>query len=236
MIELPKRLAHRGASALAPENTLSALQLAAKLGASWVEFDVALTADQQVIVMHDESVTRTTDGCGAVHRLTWRQLRHLDAGSWFSPCYKGERIPLLSEWLDCAKMHSLSLNIECKARNSSAAEDLVKGVLECLSVTSFPIDRVLLSSSQIVCLQASYALKSDLTRALVCDAASQRDIATAKGLRCVSLNADYRRITKQKCESIHHEGMACLAWTVNSEPEMQALYRLGVDGVFSDIV
>src|SRR3954463_888507 len=94
------RVAHRGYSAVAPENTLPALTAAARAGATYVEFDVRTTADGVPVVIHDRTVDRTTSGTGLVADLTMDEVRALDAGSWFAPAYAGLRVPLLTEVLD----------------------------------------------------------------------------------------------------------------------------------------
>src|SRR5213594_3703990 len=86
-------IAHRGASAAAPESTLAAFRLAAKLGADGIELDVRGTADGQLVVIHDASVDRTTDGSGKIAALTLEQLHRFDAGRKFGPSFRGERIP-----------------------------------------------------------------------------------------------------------------------------------------------
>lgn len=96
-------IAHRGASAYAPENTLAAFRLAAEMGAHWFELDCTLSKDGEVIVIHDDDLERTTDGEGLVADLTLPELKRTDAGSWFDPRFAGERLPTLGEALDFAR-------------------------------------------------------------------------------------------------------------------------------------
>ena len=109
-------IAHRGASAAAPPNTLAAFEKAAELGADGVEFDVHLSADGVPVVIHDFTVDATTDGSGRVADLSLDALKQLDAGSHFSPAFAGERIPTLEEVLTIAR-HRLLLNVELKSTN-----------------------------------------------------------------------------------------------------------------------
>ena len=90
-------IGHRGAAARAPENTLAGLRRARELGAAWVEFDVMLTADRVPVLIHDETLERTTTGRGEVARHTAAEIRALDAGGWFAPEFAGERVPTLAE-------------------------------------------------------------------------------------------------------------------------------------------
>ncbi|QKV17177.1 glycerophosphodiester phosphodiesterase family protein [Oricola thermophila] len=114
---------HRGANRFAPENTLAAAQLAFQQGAHYVEIDVRESADGELVVIHDPTVDRTTNGTGRVDEMTAAELRSLDAGSWFSPHFSGERIPLLSEAIDVARSHGRKLYVENK---SVDAERLVR--------------------------------------------------------------------------------------------------------------
>lgn len=92
-------IAHRGASGYAPENTFAAFDIAAEMNADFIELDVQLTKDGQIVVIHDDKVDRTTDGSGFVKDFTLKKLQSLDAGSWYGAEFKGERIPLLEEVL-----------------------------------------------------------------------------------------------------------------------------------------
>ncbi len=115
-------IAHRGASAYAPENTLSAFELAVEQAAHWFELDCTLSKDGEVVVIHDNTVDRTTNSKGGVGDLTVEQLARLDAGTWFDPKFAGERIPTLAEALDLAK-DRIGVYIEIK--NSDDDADLI---------------------------------------------------------------------------------------------------------------
>ena len=131
-------IAHRGASAAAPENTLAAFRLAADLGADGVELDVRRTVDGQLVVIHDASVDRTTGGTGRVGALTLDQLRRFDAGRKFGPPFRGERIPLLSQVFEVLGGRLL-VDVEVKAAGVEAA------VLDLIRKTQM-VDSVLISS------------------------------------------------------------------------------------------
>ena len=113
-------IAHRGASAYAPENTLAAFQLAIDQGADWFELDCYLSKDGEVIVIHDPTVDRTTDGTGAIADMTLEELKQLDAGSWFDPKFAGERLPTLDESLELAK-GQVGVLIEIKNSDDDSA-------------------------------------------------------------------------------------------------------------------
>ena len=107
-------IAHRGASAYAPENTLAAFALAADMKADWFELDCTLTKDGEVLVIHDSDIERTTGLVGNVKDLTLAQLKALDAGSWKGPKFAGERLPTLGEALDLAKERKIGVYVEIK--------------------------------------------------------------------------------------------------------------------------
>ncbi|MEJ1158443.1 glycerophosphodiester phosphodiesterase [Prosthecomicrobium sp. N25] len=112
--------AHRGHSIGAPENTLPALVEAAKRGATVAEIDVVLTADDEVVLLHDEILDRTTSGKGRAAALTLAEIRALDAGAWFSPAFAGTRVPTLAEALAEARRHGMGLLVEIKERQRAA--------------------------------------------------------------------------------------------------------------------
>ena len=110
-----KVYAHRGSSGTHPENTLAAFLDAAKLPIHGIEFDVHMTKDGELVIIHDEKIDRTSNGKGYVKDKTLAELRNYDFGSWFSPRFKGERIPTLEEVLDIYSDTSHLLNIELKS-------------------------------------------------------------------------------------------------------------------------
>ena len=134
-------VAHRGASSYAPENTFAAFDKALELGASHVELDVHFSRDGHIVVVHDDTLDRTTDGSGAVADMTLAELRSLDAGSWFGSEYSGERIRTLAEIFEQYKGR-LHFHIEIKARAEGLASrtaDMVRahGMTEDVTFTSF---------------------------------------------------------------------------------------------------
>jgi glycerophosphoryl diester phosphodiesterase len=119
-------IAHRGASAYAPENTLAAFKLAKEMSADWFELDCTLTRDGEVVVMHDDTVDRTTNGTGYVRDLTLYDIKQLDAGSWFAPEFAGERVPTLGQALDFAKWN---IGVYIEIKDSSDDRALLQEIL-----------------------------------------------------------------------------------------------------------
>lgn len=120
-------IAHRGASAYAPENTLAAFALAAEMGANWFELDCTLTRDGEVIVIHDDTIDRTTGAKGSVAEMTLSELKRYDVGSWFDPTFAAERFPTLGEALDLAKEKRIGVYVEIK--NSDDDRELMRELL-----------------------------------------------------------------------------------------------------------
>lgn len=106
--------AHRGASAVCPENTMAAFRKGLELGATGIETDVQMTKDGGLVLIHDETLNRTTSGSGYVKDKTLAEILEVDAGSWFSPEFKGEKLPLLEDLLDLLQGRDTVLNIEFK--------------------------------------------------------------------------------------------------------------------------
>ncbi len=114
MSEFPRIFAHRGASSLAPENTIAAFAKAMEVGARWFEFDVDITGDGSLIVIHDDTLDRTTTGSGSYYQLGFSDIRRLDAGRWFSDTYRFERIPEATDVLAFAHAQQMGANLEIK--------------------------------------------------------------------------------------------------------------------------
>ena len=131
-LRLPRVIGHRGAAGRAPENTLAGLRHAAQLGASWVEFDVRLSADGAPVVMHDSTLRRTTGAPGRVSTTPMETLASLDAGAWFDPRFAGECVPSLEAALGCARELGLGAIVELKPAPGRAA-DLVESALRAIA-------------------------------------------------------------------------------------------------------
>jgi len=126
LVSLPHLVvAHRGASGTAPENTLTAIGLALEAGALMVEIDVQITTDDQIVVFHDSTLERTTNGHGEISRFSYEELKKLDAGSWFAAQFRGEKIPLLDDVFRLIKGRAC-INVEIKP--PSAGEDWQKRI------------------------------------------------------------------------------------------------------------
>lgn len=138
-----KIAAHRGFSGKAPENTLAAFKMAIDFGCEWIETDVQLTADYVPVLIHDKTVNRCTNGQGAVRFHTLDDLHHLDAGSWFSSLYQGEKIPSLRQGLQLIKRSGTKLNIELKTWPDDDIERLCLAVSDMIKSADIPNEQIL---------------------------------------------------------------------------------------------
>jgi len=218
--------AHRGASSTAPENTLAAFRAAEAAGAAGLELDVHLSADGVPVVIHDETVDRTTDGHGPVAALTLGQLRQLDAGSWFAPEFAGETLPTLEEVLAWAEGR-LRLNVEIKAEPAGLA------VLALLR--RYPQARILVSSFDHALLERLRAHCPELPLGFLIESLFWRR-AVARAVRCGAASVHPRRdrLSRPLLAACRRQGLSVFAWTIDSPREAASLRRLGVDGLFTN--
>jgi len=229
---LPAVVAHRGASAAAPENTLAAMRRAAEMGAGWAECDVRLTADGVAVVIHDGTLERTTDGRGAVGDRRADELARLDAGAWFGAAFAGEALPTLAALLAEAGRLGLGLNVEIKAEGEAAARATAEAAAPLLAAWRGPL---VVSSFADAALAALRATAPALRRGLLCHRrVGPAEIARARELRAVSLHADRRAFDAATVERIETAGLWPVAYTVNEPEEARRLWRCGVRTLITD--
>lgn len=230
----PPVIAHRGASLLAPENTLAAFRKAKELGANWVEFDVMLTADHHVVVIHDRELNRTTNGDGLVIDHRYSYLKTLDAGSWFNPLFSNEKIPLLEEVIELLCQLNLSANIEIKAQIGHE-EITAEKVLETIKKywpESFP--QPLLSSFSMPILEYIRAYSPESLIGYLMHGWHDDWQTHCNLLGCKTINVNYNFLDAEKVGLIKKTNRLLLAYTVNDQHVAQELYSWGVDAIFSD--
>ena len=226
----PLIIAHRGASAEAPENTVAAFRLARRYRAGLVELDVHQTKDGRLVVIHDATLRRTT-GCEAtVGHLTLAQLRRLDAGSWFSPRFRGEPIPTLEEAL--ASLGSrMGVNIELKAGRYPGMEGRLIALLDRLGW----IERALVSSfhpSQLARVRGVH--RSVAIGILVHPWSLSLALARARRYAALSIHPPARVTTAQLVSRIHRNGRLVFPYTVDHQADRARLIRMGIDGYFTN--
>lgn len=229
-------IAHRGASARAPENTLAAFRLAAAERADAVELDVRLAADGSLVVIHDATLQRTTNGRGRVRSATLEEIRRLDAGGWFSAKYAGERVPTLEEVLAVVPSH-MGINVELKAdRGARGATELAdrccrlvakSGRSDSVLITSFHHHLVAHAKRHFPHIPAGILLNP------------LRQSARSPVRIALAMRADYivfgsRALTKRLTRKAHEEGLRVAEYTVNTYPRLLRAERYGVDAVITN--
>jgi glycerophosphoryl diester phosphodiesterase len=236
LTSLPRPIifAHRGACAHAPENTLAAFELALVQHADAIELDVKLSADGQVIVIHDATVNRTTGSQGRVKDLSLAQLKSLDAGSFFSDRYSGEKIPTLAEVFETVGQRTF-INVELTNYNTPR-DPLVEEV--CTLVSRFGLqERVLFSSFFASNLSRARAVLPDVPRALLAAGgllgAWARSFGFAFG-KYQALHPFLKDVTPQQVQRVHRLNRRIHVWTVNAAEDMRRLFHWGVDAIFTD--
>jgi glycerophosphoryl diester phosphodiesterase len=233
-IPRPAVIAHRGDRRHAPENTLAAFKLAAEKGADAIELDVKLSVDGQVVVLHDQTVDRTTNGTGNVSKLPFAVLKGLDAGTWFSEQFRGERIPSLDEVFE---IFGKLLNINVELTNyATPGDDLVAKVVDLVKKHNLQ-NSTLFSSFLTRNLRKARLLLPEVPRGLLTMSGwlgfwgrtfSWRSDYFALHPTLVDVNAGLINRVQATGKRIH-------VWTVNSEEDLMRMIGLGVDGIFTDI-
>jgi glycerophosphoryl diester phosphodiesterase len=237
----PRVLAHRGGGALAPENTLAAIEVGHRRGFRAIEFDVMLSADDEPVLMHDETLDRTTNGRGPLAARRFAELERLDAGSWFAPEFAGEPVPHLAQVVDLCGRHGIWMNAEIKP---SSGADQATG----RRVATFLRDHcadgahghdgappaALLSSFSEAALAAALAAAPGMPRGLLVGRVPGDWSRRLADLQCVALHCDHRYLDPATVDSVHRAGYWVFCYTVNDPARLNLLRRWGVDAVCTD--
>jgi glycerophosphoryl diester phosphodiesterase len=233
-LRIPRLIGHRGAKASAPENTLAGIRQARREGATWVEFDVKLTADGHAILMHDDTLDRTTDGTGPVRAKRLDELRTFDAGVRFGAAWRGERIPTLAEALAVLAELDMGFNLEvkpCAGREQETAEVAVDIVHQHWGASR---PRPVISSFQEASLIAARDRAPALPRGYLVDELADRWADDVQRLGCSTVHVGWRKLTKAQVAAVKQAGFPLLVWTVNEPARARKLLAWGADAVISD--
>jgi len=225
--------AHRGASRIAPENTMQAFKLAQKIGADGIETDVQLTKDGVPVLIHDESLKRTTNGSGFVYQYTYEQLKNLDAGSWFSSKFQDETIPTLETFLRWIQNTSLSLNLELKNNvvEYPEIESIVQDQLSQFNMET----RTVISSFNAESVRRYHDLFPEAQTALLLSKRVKDPLARVRETGANSLHAKYSTVTKRFVKTCHDNGIPIRIYTVNRPSRITRCYKLKCDAIFTDV-
>lgn len=233
-LKISPLIAHRGASAYAPENTLTAFNKAYHLGCDWIEVDVTLSADGEPFIFHDERLNRTSNGKGKIWKASAETLKNLDAGLWFAPQFKGEKIPHLLDLIHFLASTSMQVNLELKPYVGQGAHTalVVLDYLRQYWPSSKPLP--LLSSFDKEALETCHAQAFEFPRGLLCHRWKKVILAEAKALSCASIHLNKNILNPARIEAIKSAGYPLFAYTVNDKKEAEYLFQQGVDAIFSD--
>ncbi len=230
-------IAHRGASAYFPENTMIAFKKAIELGAEMIELDVALSKDGVPVVFHDARLNKHTNGRGYLSNYTLNELKQLDAGSWFDPQFSNQKIPTLEEVLKFAS-GTIAINIEIKRE---AVSDSIFGGIEqkvIQLVNEFDMqNHVLFSSFDYRALLHLKQLAPDIPVALLYNRRQSNRLLPnqlVKKYGVDAFNCSYRQLSRKWIANLNKYRIPSFIYTVNSKKRMQKLIEGGVNGIFTD--
>ena len=230
----PVIFAHRGASAHAPENTLAAFELALEQNADAIELDVKLSADGHAVVIHDPTLDRTTGSRGRVKDVSLAELQSLDAGSFFSPQYRGEKIPTLEAVFEAVGKRTF-INVEL-TNYTTPRDQLVATV--CRLVEKFGLQkRVIFSSFFASNLAKAQAYLPEVPRGLLAFDGWLGAWARSFGFnfgKYQALHPYLKDVTPEQVQRVHRLKRRVHVWTVNAAQDMRRLFHWGVDAIFTD--
>jgi len=232
---LPPVIGHRGAAGCAPENTLAGLRKAKELGCRWAEFDVRLTADGQLILLHDERLDRTTNGRGKAALMSLTTVRRYDAGCRFGDAFRGERVPTLAEAVGVLAEVGIGANIELKAARDRAAETGATAAALVSRMWPSHLPAPLISSFLQEALSAVRACAPSIARGLLFRSVPRNWHIHAQKLGCATIHADHRCLHPALVAEIRDAGYPLLTYTVNDAARAVTLFSWGVTSVFSDV-
>jgi glycerophosphoryl diester phosphodiesterase len=234
-LNLPQVIGHRGAALAAPENTLEGFREAAAQGAKWVEFDVGLSADGQVFVLHDDTLDRTTSGKGPAHLKTMAELKAFDAGFWFGAKFEGAKLPTLAETIALLTELDLMANVEIKGAPEGKHAQLATAVMtELRKLWPAGRPKPLISSFELECLRIAQAHAPEFPRGYLIWGRPLDWLAQARSVAAATLNIDSDQATQSWMAELRQAGYGVLVYTVNAPERAARLIEWGADGVFTD--
>jgi len=225
---------HRGAASLAPENTLAGFKKALQSGVKWIELDTQLSADNTPIIFHDESVDRCTNGSSRVADLSLEQLQALDAGSWFSKEFSGEKILTLEQTLGFFMENDLNMNLEIKIHHDHQVQPLVEKVAKVLAKINFPNEKLIISSFSESALEHCHQLMPDMRLGYITEHNPLPMLEKLKSLNLYSVHLDYKILNQEMAKVIKKSGLKLVIWTLNDLQQASKFRAWGVDMIITD--
>jgi len=216
----PKVLGHRGCAGLEPENTIRAFKRAIDLGVDLIEFDVRMTKDKKLVIIHDEKLDRTTNGQGFVRDFNFEEIRKFDAG-------KGEKIPSLEGTLDFLKNQEPTIVIEIKEPETT------EKILKIINREKIK-DKVIIVSFWLETLKKIKEINPKIKTAALFRKEVKNIIPLIKKIKADGLGLEYHSIDKEIVKDCHKENLEINAWTVNEIEDIERMIKLGVDIISSN--
>ncbi|NAZ53971.1 glycerophosphoryl diester phosphodiesterase [Vibrio toranzoniae] len=223
---------HRGVAGTHPENTKASIEQAAKLGLKWIEVDIQPTQDDQLVVCHDHTLERCSDGKGRVDEHTLAELRQLDFGSWKSEQFAGEKILTLEELLALVEQHSLSVNLEIKVDSRHQAPHVVDLLHDELIRSNLDTDKVLLSSfsHQVITEIARHLPRYQV--GVITEQLTQADLMLINEVKAFSCHMNYKHVNQSDLDTLNEANIQTWCYTVNDPSRFKFLSN--VDAIFTD--
>lgn len=225
-------MAHRGYSSKAPENTMPAFEMAIEVGSGGIELDVHLTKDGEVVVIHDPTLERTTNGSGAVASFTMEELKEFDAGSWFAPEFKGTKLPTLREVLDLVKDQNILLNVETKA--ALGFEQLNEKLAPLLDEYSM-WEKTIISSFNHYALVHMKKVRPHARTGILYNCALVNPWTYAKSIGASALHPNHMTIIPELVQEAQRQGMMVNVWTVDREADVARVKLANVDSIITNV-
>ncbi|MBB3183597.1 glycerophosphoryl diester phosphodiesterase [Halomonas fontilapidosi] len=234
-ISLPRLIAHRGLSAHAPENTLSAVRAAHAAGIAWVELDVQLLGDGTPVIWHDATIRRCSDGRGRLAELDLAAVRRLDAGSWFGDVFLGERMATLAEMLALLDELAMGVNLELKVNRGRDPLALVEATLPAVMDVLPPEQRLVSSFNDTALARArDLAGPDSLALGVLFEAVGRDWRRRCEPVQALSVHADWKRLSRMRASEVVNAGYRLLCYTANDPTAFAPRWHWGVESVISD--
>jgi len=218
------KIGHRGAKGYEPENTLIAFEKAINLGVDGIELDVHLSSDNELIVIHDETVDRTTNGKGEINQLSVKELKALKIDN-------EQQIPTLTEVLDLVNKRCF-INIELKGIGT--AQPVIELISHYISEKNWNYNNFIISSFDWKMLEETHSLDSKIKIGVLTEESIDKALAFAKKINAFAIHPDYELLSKENVILMQQNGFEVYPWTVNSENAIQKIKSFNVNGIISD--
>ena len=230
---VPVVIAHRGASVLAPENTIAAIRAAESVGAKAIEFDIHQTFDGRLVLLHDFTLARTTSGTGRIADKGWSYVQGLDAGAWFSPRFSGENVPLLVDALDVFGKETIAaIEIKPKAKVLPKLPAILReaGMLQRSLIFSFHAKQIRAARQHLPSVPALLLIEPAENRSTYNSSIFNR--ARTAGANLIGLN--HTAVTPDIVAQAHQHGLPVFVYTVDETTDVHRMLEAGVDGIISN--